>query len=89
MVYPCGSTYEGRWKDGQRHGKGVFLNPAGSLITGLFKDGDLVGGSGVPLHAPTYDCDFGGLVEYLTSKFHLSVENEAVEEQKLKETVIR
>lgn len=89
MVYPCGSTYEGRWKGGQRHGKGVFLNPAGALITGLFKTGDLIGGCDVPLHAPTYDCDFGGLVEFLTAKFKLKVENELKEEDDLRETVIR
>ncbi|ODN04702.1 Radial spoke head 10 B [Orchesella cincta] len=75
MIYPCGSVYEGRWKNGQRHGKGMFINPAGDILVGLFRAGSILGGSDVPLHAPTYDCDYGGLTEWLTAKFSLNLED--------------
>jgi len=53
MIYPCGSSYEGKWKHGQRHGKGVFVNPAGDILLGLFRAGSIIGGADVPLHSPT------------------------------------
>ncbi|CAL8131621.1 unnamed protein product [Orchesella dallaii] len=80
MIYPCGSVYEGRWKNGQRHGKGMFINPAGDILVGLFRAGSILGGSDVPLHAPTYDCDYGGLTEWLIAKFSLNLEDSNDEE---------
>jgi hypothetical protein len=56
---------------------------------GLFKSGSLVGGSDVPLHAPSYEYDFGGLVEWLTAKFDLSPYKETTEEQNLADISIR
>ncbi|NBY06539.1 MAG: hypothetical protein EBQ84_01060 [Betaproteobacteria bacterium] len=34
--YPGGATYTGEFKDGQRHGQGVYKTANGSLLTGTF-----------------------------------------------------
>lgn len=83
MIYPCGSVYEGRWKNGQRHGKGMYVNPAGDILVGLFRAGSIVGGSDVPLHAPTYEVDYVGLTEWLTAKYKFPLREDHIEEERL------
>jgi len=89
MIYPCGSIYEGKWNSGQRHGKGVFLNPAGGVMLGIFRAGAIIGGSEMPLHVPSYEYDFGGLVEWLTVKFNLKIDDETIEEENLTDITTR
>lgn len=44
-----------------------------------------VTGSDVPLHAPTYECDYVGLTEWLTAKFKLPLREDDLEAENLLE----
>jgi hypothetical protein len=37
-TYPDGATYEGEWKDGKRHGQGIWIRPDGMRYEGSWKD---------------------------------------------------
>jgi hypothetical protein len=89
FIYACGSIYEGRWFRGQRHGKGVFVNPAGEVLFGLFRYGSIAGGADVPLHAPTYACRFDNLIRTLSKKISITPGTEAFQEIGLTDTVTR
>ena len=39
VIYPDGETYEGEWKDGQKHGQGKYTYTNGTTYKGEFKDG--------------------------------------------------
>lgn len=45
-IWIDGSTYEGEWQDGVRHGKGVFKSREGTIFDGVFQD-DIRHGPGV------------------------------------------
>ena len=36
MRYATGEQYEGQWKDGMKHGSGVYVYKDGSRYNGLF-----------------------------------------------------
>ena len=38
-TWPDGKTYDGEWKDGKKHGKGVYTWPTGDKYDGEWKDG--------------------------------------------------
>jgi len=37
--FPDGSKYEGKWKDGEKHGQGTLTSPGGDKYVGKFKNG--------------------------------------------------
>ena len=45
MTYANGSVYEGEWKNGKKHGKGVKINEDGTKYDGDYKN-DKPHGSG-------------------------------------------
>ena len=45
MTYKDGSVYEGEWKNGMRHGKGVFRGSDGSVQDGIWQEGRFLNGT--------------------------------------------
>jgi hypothetical protein len=41
--FPDGSSYQGNWRDGEFHGEGLYLNPAGRWYLGTFENGKVRG----------------------------------------------
>jgi hypothetical protein len=50
IIFPDGSKYIGRMKDGKRHGQGRFISADGSEYRGEFKDGEPYG-KGIYIYA--------------------------------------
>jgi hypothetical protein len=57
MTYEDGSTYEGKWKNGLRHGNGRCIFVDNSVYEGQFMDGELCG------HGRMVVCPDGGWYE--------------------------
>lgn len=47
QVYACGSIYDGRWYENVKHGKGIYVNPAGEILFAIFRHGSISGGADV------------------------------------------
>ena len=43
MTYPNGNKYEGEWKDGMMHGKGVLTDLDGNKYEGEWEKGEMHG----------------------------------------------
>jgi hypothetical protein len=55
MVYSTGHTYTGGFKDGLRHGEGVFLLPGGRKIVGVWEYGEIREGTSTQADGTTYE----------------------------------
>jgi len=45
MVYASGAIYDGKWQHGLKHGKGIYVNPAGEMLFAVFRHGSISGGA--------------------------------------------
>ena len=43
MTWPDGTHYEGEYRDGKMHGRGVQTEPDGTRHEGEYRDGEFVG----------------------------------------------
>ena len=54
MVYSTGQKFSGGFKDGMRHGKGVFLLPGGRKLVGVWEDNEIREGTYTDSDGTTY-----------------------------------
>ena len=54
MVYSSGQKFSGEFKDGMRHGKGVFLLPGGRKLVGVWEDNEIREGTYTESDGTTY-----------------------------------
>jgi hypothetical protein len=54
MVYSTGQKFSGEFKDGMRHGKGVFLLPGGRKLVGVWEDNEIREGTYTDFDGTTY-----------------------------------
>jgi len=46
MFYHNMETYDGHWRNGMKHGKGIWNGQNGQKVTGYWNDGQFVGEKG-------------------------------------------
>jgi antitoxin component YwqK of YwqJK toxin-antitoxin module len=39
LFYPDGKRFEGQWRDGNKHGKGLMCYPDGSIVQIVYQEG--------------------------------------------------
>lgn len=54
MVYSTGQKFSGGFKDGMRHGEGVFLLPGGRKLVGVWEDNEIREGTYTDYDGTTY-----------------------------------